>query len=103
MPGRALMSPRLPPLYALRAFEAAARFGSFTQAASSLCITQSAISRHVRTLEESLGCQLFERHGSRLALTDAGYRLARELKHGFPPVERAFVALRLQTGEPGRT
>ncbi|HAQ25129.1 MAG TPA: LysR family transcriptional regulator [Pseudomonas sp.] len=98
MPGRALMSPRLPPLYALRAFEAAARFGSFTQAASSLCLTQSAISRHVRTLEESLGCQLFERHGSRLALTDAGNRLARELKHGFRLIESACVAVSRQGG-----
>ena len=67
---------RLPPLYALLAFEAAARLGSFTQAAQSLCITQSAVSRHVKTLEEHLGCRLFERSGSRLALTDTGRRLA---------------------------
>ena len=46
------MTLRMPPLYALRAFEVAARFGSFTQAAESLCITQSAVSRHVKTLEE---------------------------------------------------
>lgn len=93
-----MTSPRLPPLYALRAFEAAARFGSFTQAASSLCITQSAVSRHVRTLEESLGCQLFERHGSRLALTDAGQGLARELKQGFRLIESACLAVSRQGG-----
>lgn len=93
-----MTSPRLPPLYALRAFEAAARFGSFTQAASSLCITQSAVSRHVRTLEESLGCQLFERHGSRLTLTDAGQGLARELKQGFRLIESACVAVSRQGG-----
>jgi LysR family glycine cleavage system transcriptional activator len=98
MPAARGMTLRLPPLYALRAFEVAARFSSFTQAANSLCITQSAISRHVRTLEESLGCQLFERHGSRLALTDAGRRLAGDLKHGFRLIESACVAVSRQGG-----
>ncbi len=46
------MSRRLPPLYALRAFEAAARHSSFTRAAEELSITQSAVSRHIRTLED---------------------------------------------------
>ena len=46
------MSRRLPPLYALRAFEAASRHHSFTRAAEELSITQSAVSRHIRTLEE---------------------------------------------------
>jgi len=45
MPEAGGMTLRVPPLYALRAFEVAARFGSFTQAAESLCITQSAVSR----------------------------------------------------------
>ena len=84
---------RMPPLYALRAFEAAARFGSFTQAAQSLFITQSAISRHVKALEEHLGCQLFERHGPRLLLTDAGRLLAQELRVGFRTIENACVAV----------
>ncbi|HCJ28063.1 MAG TPA: LysR family transcriptional regulator [Pseudomonas sp.] len=87
------MTLRIPPLYALRAFEVAARFGSFTQAAESLCITQSAVSRHVKTLEENLGCQLFERRGSRLALTDTGRMLAQELKVGFRTIENACVAV----------
>ena len=90
------MTLRIPPLYALRAFEVAARFGSFTQAAESLCITQSAVSRHVKTLEESLGCQLFERRGSRLALTDIGRMLAQELKVGFRTIENACIAVNRQ-------
>lgn len=48
------MTRRLPPLYALRAFEAAARHASFTRAGEELAITQSAVSRHIRTLEELL-------------------------------------------------
>ena len=64
------MSRRLPPLYALRAFEAAARHASFTRAAAELAITQSAVSRHIRTLEEHFGCRLFERSGRHLQLTE---------------------------------
>ncbi len=92
------MTPRLPPLYALRAFEAAARLGSFTLAAQSLCITQSAVSRHVRNLEESLGCALFERRGSKLALTFAGRILALELERGFNVIEDACAAASSQRG-----
>jgi len=88
----------MPPLYALRAFEVAARFGSFTQAGQSLYITQSAVSRHVKTLEEHLGCPLFERRGSRLALTDAGRLLAQELKIGFRTIENACIAVTRQRG-----
>ncbi|MBE7374381.1 LysR substrate-binding domain-containing protein [Pseudomonas lopnurensis] len=93
-----LTAPRMPPLYALRAFEVAARFGSFTQAGQSLYITQSAVSRHVKTLEEHLGCPLFERRGSRLALTDAGRLLAQELKIGFRTIENACIAVTRQRG-----
>lgn len=98
MPESVMAVPRMPPLYALRAFEVAARFGSFTQAAQSLFITQSAVSRHVKTLEEHLDCQLFERHGSRLVLTDAGRLLAQELKIGFRTIENACVAVTRQRG-----
>ena len=52
---------RLPPLTALRAFESAARNRSFTKAAQELFLTQSAISRHVRNLEELFGIALFYR------------------------------------------
>jgi len=94
-----ILAPRLPPLYALRAFEVAARLGSFTRAAHSLCITQSAVSRHVKTLEEYFGCQLFERSGSRLALTDTGRRLAQELKTGFRTLETACAAVNRRQGD----
>ncbi|WP_213956551.1 MULTISPECIES: transcriptional regulator GcvA [unclassified Variovorax] len=62
------MTRRLPPLNALRAFEAAARCGNFTRAAQELCVTQGAVSRHIATLEGWLSVQLFERgrHGIRL-------------------------------------
>lgn len=94
-----MQAPRLPPLYALRAFEVAARLESFTQAAHSLCITQSAVSRHVKTLEEHFGCPLFERSGSRLALTDTGRRLAQELGTGLRSIERACAAVSRRGGD----
>lgn len=51
------MSRTLPPLNALKAFEAAAECASFTLAAQRLCVTQSAVSRQVKLLEEQLGCR----------------------------------------------
>lgn len=53
----------LPPLYALRAFEVAARLNSFSKAAEALNITPGAVSRHVRTLEQWFDCELFKRQG----------------------------------------
>lgn len=88
------MSKQTPPLYALRAFEVAARHCSFTQAANELSLTQSAISRHIRTLEDILGYHLFERNGPRLTLTDQGKTLAEELKLGFAIIERACLLFR---------
>lgn len=51
----------LPPLDTLITFEAVARNGSFTRAATELCLTQSAVSKQIRTLEDALGLSLFER------------------------------------------
>ncbi|WP_248732766.1 LysR substrate-binding domain-containing protein [Pseudomonas sp. MWU13-2517] len=85
---------RLPPLYALRAFELAARFSSFTQAADNLFITQSAVSRHVKALEEHFGCALFERKGPKIFLTQAGRLLAQELRVGFRLIENACTVTR---------
>jgi LysR family glycine cleavage system transcriptional activator len=89
------MRERLPPLYALRAFEAAARHGSFTRAAEELALTQSAISRHVRTLEEHFSCRLFERQGRSLQLTEAARMLLPGLIEGFTALERACSTLRV--------
>ncbi len=69
----------LPSLSALQAFEAAARYMSFTKAADELAITQSGISRQINNLEQYLGVRLFERSGSRLVLTDAGGNYFREI------------------------
>jgi LysR family glycine cleavage system transcriptional activator len=73
----------LPPLNPLRAFEAAARHKSFTHAADELCVTQGAISRSVRTLEDFFGVPLFERTGNGLALTDKSEKLAASLTEVF--------------------
>jgi LysR family glycine cleavage system transcriptional activator len=73
---------RLPPLNVISGFEAAARNLSFTKAADELFITQSAVSKQIKTLEEHLGVALFERRGRELVLTAAGqqlYRTATEL------------------------
>ncbi|MFI8380854.1 LysR family transcriptional regulator [Pseudomonas sp. NPDC079086] len=69
------MSHNLPPLNALRAFEAAARLNSISQAADELHVTHGAVSRQVRLLEEHLGVALFSKEGRGLKLTDAGIRL----------------------------
>jgi DNA-binding transcriptional LysR family regulator len=87
------MGRRLPPLYALRAFEAAARHASFTRAAEELAITQSAVSRHIRTLEEHFGCRLFERAGRHLRLSESARLLLPGVRDGFDALERACTAL----------
>jgi LysR family transcriptional regulator, glycine cleavage system transcriptional activator len=66
------MRRRLPVLNTLRAFEAAARHGSFTRAAEELCLTQGAISHQVKALEDELGVKLFNREHQRLVITQAG-------------------------------
>src|SRR6201997_2148052 len=66
------MRPRLPPLNALKAFEAAARHESFTRAALELCVTQGAVSHQVKALEAELAIKLFNRERQRLIITEAG-------------------------------
>ncbi len=70
---------RLPPLNAVRAYEAAARLGSFTRAAEELCVTQTAVSHQVKRLEAWLGRALFLRQGHQLTLTAEGRAYLREL------------------------
>ena len=76
------MRRRLPPLAALRAFEAAARHLSFSQAAAELFVTHGAISHQVRSLEEYLGFPLFRRLPRRVVLTEAGEALFTKGPHG---------------------
>ncbi len=80
------MARRLPPLNALRAFEAAARHLSFTRAAEELHVTQAAISHQVKALEEHLGRKLFRRLNRALLLSDDGQAY-------LPSVSRAFALL----------
>ncbi|MCU1718031.1 LysR substrate-binding domain-containing protein [Pseudomonas sp. 5P_3.1_Bac2] len=89
------MTQRLPALYALRAFEAAARHLSFTRAAAELAITQSAVSRHIRTLEEHFDCRLFERRGRNLHLSAAAQRLLPGLTEGFAALQQACSAVQV--------
>jgi LysR family glycine cleavage system transcriptional activator len=66
------MARRLPSLNAMKAFEAAARHESFTDAAAELFVTHAAISRHIKELEDYLGTELFNRTGRGVTLTEAG-------------------------------
>jgi LysR family transcriptional regulator, glycine cleavage system transcriptional activator len=84
------MAARLPSLNGLRAFEAAARHLSFTQAASELNVTQTAISHQIRRLEEELGIRLFVRKNRALSLTP-------EAREYLPGIRAAFNDLRLAT------
>ncbi|HEM7807458.1 transcriptional regulator GcvA [Burkholderia multivorans] len=90
------MARRLPPLNSLRAFEAAARLGSFTLAADELCVTHGAISRHVQQLETWLGKPLFERLNRRVVLTDAGRAYLAEVGASF---DRIALATAQQFGQ----
>jgi LysR family transcriptional regulator, glycine cleavage system transcriptional activator len=84
------MAARLPSLNGLRAFEAAARHLSFTNAAAELNVTQTAISHQIKRLEEELGVRLFVRQNRALTLTP-------EAKEYLPGIRAAFNDLRLAT------
>lgn len=88
------MARHLPPLNALRAFEAAARQLSFTRAADELHVTPAAVSHQVRALESHLGVRLFRRRPQGLLLTDAGQQALPGLRDGFDHLERAVNGLR---------
>src|SRR3982074_3105330 len=75
--------PRMPPLKALLAFEAASRHGSFSRAAEELGVTPSAVSHHIQKLEDFLGAQVFSRHAGRAALTNAGRLYASGVERPF--------------------
>lgn len=87
------MSRDLPPLNALRAFEAVSRLGSVTAAADELHVTHGAVSRHLKTLEEAAGTPLFLREGRGLAPTAAGRRLHEAADAAFAPLRQAWSDL----------
>jgi LysR family glycine cleavage system transcriptional activator len=79
----------LPPLNALRAFDAAGRLLSFSKAAQELHVTQGAISRHIRELEKQLGTMLFVRLTRRIELTEVGRTYLEEVQSALDRIERA--------------
>lgn len=85
---------RLPPLAAVRVFEAAARHENFTAAANELGMTQAAVSYQVKLLEERLGAPLFRREKRRVVLTDAGRKAAPQITRAFDAMDAAFGAIR---------
>jgi LysR family glycine cleavage system transcriptional activator len=87
------MKRRMPPLNHLRAFEAAARHESFTRAADELNVTQGAVSRHIRTLEDYLGYELFDRDSGGVHLTASGRHYAETLTRAFDDISKATEIL----------
>jgi LysR family transcriptional regulator, glycine cleavage system transcriptional activator len=85
---------RLPPLNALRVFEAAARHLSFKEAAAELHITQAAVSHQIKSLEEYLGVQLFRRSARGVQLTDAARACLPKLREGFDALAAAVEMIR---------
>jgi LysR family transcriptional regulator, glycine cleavage system transcriptional activator len=90
---------RLPPLNAVRAFDAAARLGSYVEASKALHVTQPAIGRHVRLLEEWLGVQLFERTSRGVILTLAGEKYHRKIASALQLIIEAGKELQPKGGE----
>lgn len=88
------MSDRLPPLTALRAFDAAARHMSFQQAAAELGVTPAALSFQIKSLEAHLGAPLFHRLNRAVSLTEAGRALAPGAMEGFEVLTAAWRAAR---------
>lgn len=84
---------KLPPLTALTAFEAAARLASFTRAANELSVTQAAVSRQMRLLEDQLGCPLFVRMHRKIELTEKGKVLAAATQEAFDLVAASVAEI----------
>ncbi|MEL6689019.1 MAG: transcriptional regulator GcvA [Pseudomonadota bacterium] len=97
------MSDRLPPLTALRAFEAAARHMSFAKAADELNVTPAALSFQIKSLEEHLGEPVFRRLNRAVELTEAGRTLAPGCSDGFAALQGAWRAVRRLTDQSNLT
>ena len=96
------MSHRSLPLNALRAFEAAGKHLSVTAAANSLFVSQSAVSRHILMLEDTLGVKLFERKHQHLELTEAGRALLPVVSKSFDRIEHALKDILKDGATPRR-
>jgi len=94
------MSDRLPPLTALRAFDAAARHLSFAKAADELNVTPAALSYQIKSLEEHLGAPLFRRLNRAVELTDAGEMLGAGVAPGFAALQSAWRQTRARVASP---
>lgn len=90
------------PLVAIRAFVTIGRQGSFTRAAAALGVTQSAVSRHVATLEKAAGTALFERRGATIALTPAGSQYYDAVKDSMATIELATQQMFQREESQGR-
>ncbi len=97
------MPDRLPPLTALRAFEAAARHMSFAKAAEELFVTPAALSYQIKQLEEHLGTQVFHRLNRAVELTDAGRALRPGVEDGFDNLRQAVRAVAQLINDEGLT
>lgn len=93
------MNRRLPSLNALRAFEAAARLGALNRAADELAVTEGAVSRQIRTLEDELGVALFRRVHRGVRLSPAGEALAASLRDAFETIRRGVDQVRSRPAE----
>ena len=101
-PGETTMDRKWLPLNALRAFEAAGQHLSFTAAANSLTVAQSAVSRHVIVLENFLGVTLFERRPQQLVLTEAGRHILPAVSKSFDRIDQALREVIKEKGRPKR-
>jgi len=87
----------IPPLSAVRAFEAAARHENFSRAAEELAMTQAGVSYQMKLLEERLGAALFVRKGRGMVLTDLGRRIAPRVSEAFTALGDAFAVARTES------
>ena len=92
---------KLPSLNALRAFEVAARCGSFSVAGDELGVSSAAVSLQVKNLESHIGKKLFLRRGNRIFLTDAGQAIYPKLAVTFEQLNQSLSLLQEDTGRPG--
>ncbi|OIX31401.1 transcriptional regulator GcvA [Yersinia ruckeri] len=97
------MSKRLPPLNALRVFDAAARQLSFTKAADELFVTQAAVSHQIKSLEDFLGLKLFRRRNRSLLLTEEGQSYYLDIKEIFTSINEATRKLQARSAKGALT